>query len=575
MFTIKKIWNALNHAGKPWQIAIAIALGMVVGFTPIFSIHNIAILFIVLIFNIHFSVFLLAVSFFGMIGLILDPLFASIGKLILTSQGLETIFTSWYNNPFGHLTYFNNTITMGSLVVSLVLFFVVYKISSFLLVKYRSVIAVKIKNIPLLNKMSFFRHEEQSQVKSIRIVGLAVIVFIIGLVSLFNIFLLDNLIKNNLENVITKSSSKVVKIGDLSTSLFSSSVSIKNLNITDKKKKDENVNIENITLDISLGQAIFERIIIDNIKVDGISFPSEVVVNEKVESSTSKKNTNSSTKEKNTMDIASLNSLKNINLEKDFDKEIKKQFEKYKGYYNQIKPLFNKEQKVVQKRDDGKYIYFPLESNLPEFLIKKGTFSILKNNLLINGSFKDFTTNQYLYKKPFTISINTKSEKIGNVIVNGSFIETKKINSDKLNLKLNGYSLANKEEKDFSISNTVINTEIDLNIVNKNKINGSQSIKVLTTDIKVPESNKYIAILNKSLMKTKGIKGDVSISGTLNNPKFKINSNIDSILKKKVKDVLNSQKDAIKAEVENKVKSKIKNKLNDKLGNKLKGILGF
>ena len=575
MFTLKKIWNALNHAGKPWQIAMAIALGMLVGFTPIFSIHNIAVLFIVLIFNIHFSIFLLAVSFFGVIGLALDPLFASIGKLVLTSEGLETIFTSWYNNPFGHLSYFNNTITMGSLVVSLVLFFVVYKISSFLLVKYRSVIAVKIQNIPLLNKINYFKQEEQSQVKSIRTVGLAVIVFIIGLVSLFNIFLLDNLIKNNLESVITKSSSKVVKIGDLSTSLFSSSVSIKNLNITDKKKKDENVNIENITLDISLGQAIFERIIIDNIKVDGISFPSEIVVDEKAKSSVSKKNTNSSTKHENTMDISSLNSLKNIKLEKDFDQEIKKQFEKYKGYYNQIKPLFNKEQKVVQKRDDGKYIYFPLETNLPEFLIKKGTFSILKNNLLINGNFKDFTTNQYLYKKPFTISINTKSEQIGNVIVNGSFIETKKINSDKLNLKLNGYSLPNKEEKNFSISNTIINTEIDINIVNKNKINGSQSIKVLTTDIKVPESNKYIAILNKSLMKTKGIKGDVSISGTLNSPKFKINSNIDSILKKKVKDVLNSQKDAIKAEVENKVKSKIKDKLNDKLGNKLKGILGF
>ena len=567
MFTLKKIWNALNHAGKPWQIAMAIALGMLVGFTPIFSIHNIAVLFIVLIFNIHFSIFLLSVSFFGVIGLALDPLFASIGKLVLTSEGLETIFTSWYNNPFGHLSYFNNTITMGSLVVSLVLFFVVYKISSFLLVKYRSVIAVKIQNIPLLNKMNYFKQEEQSQVKSIRTVGLAVIVFIIGLVSLFNIFLLDNLIKNNLENVITKSSSKVVKIGDLSTSLFSSSVSIKNLNITDKKKKDENVNIENITLDISLGQAIFERIIIDNIKVDGISFPSEVVVNEKVESSTSKKNTNSSTKEKNTMDIASLNSLKNIKLEKDFDKEIKKQFEKYKGYYNQIKPLFNKEQKIVQKRDDGKYIYFPLKSNLPEFLIKKGTFSILKDNLLINGSFKDFTTNQYLYKKPFILSVNTKSEKTGNVVVNASFIETKKINKDKLNLKLDGYSLANKEEKNFSISNTIINTVIDLNIENKNKINGSQSIVVLSTDIKVPESNKYIVLLNKSLLNTQGIRGDIIIDGTLNNPELKINSNIDRILKEKVKKVLKSQKNVIKDEIKSKAKEKIKNKL--------KGILGF
>ena len=567
MFTLKKIWNALNHAGKPWQIAMAIALGMLVGFTPISSVHNIAVLFIVLIFNIHFSIFLLAVSFFGVIGLVLDPLFASLGKLILTSEGLETIFTSWYNNPFGHLTYFNNTITMGSLVISLILFFFIYKISSYLLVKYRDIIAVKIKNIPLLNKMNFFTQEDQSQVKSIRTVGLAVIVFIVGLVSLFNIFLLDNLIKNNLENTINKSSNKIVKIENLSTSLFSSSVSMKNLNISDKEKKDENINIENITLDISLGQAIFKRIIIDNIKVDGISFPSEVLVNKKAESSISKENTASSSKEKNTMDVANLNSLKNIELEKDFDEEIKNQFEKYKKYYEQIKPLFNREQKVVQKRDDGKYIYFPLKSNLPEFLIKKGTFSILKDNLLINGSFKDFTTNQYLYKKPFILSINTKSEKTGNVVVNASFIETKKINKDKLNLKLDGYSLANKEEENFSISNTIINTVIDLNIENKNKINGSQSIVVLSTDIKVPESNKYIVLLNKSLLNTQGIRGDIIIDGTLNNPELKINSNIDRILKEKVKKVLKSQKSVIKDEIKSKAKEKIKNKL--------KGILGF
>jgi len=339
------------------------------------------------------------------------------------------------------------------------------------------------------------------------------------------------------------------------------------LNISDKEKKDENINIENITLDISLGQAIFKRIIIDNIKVDGISFPSEVLVNKKAESSISKENTASSSKEKNTMDVANLNSLKNIELEKDFDEEIKNQFEKYKKYYEQIKPLFNREQKVVQKRDDGKYIYFPLKSNLPEFLIKKGTFSILKDNLLINGSFKDFTTNQYLYKKPFILSINTKSEKTGNVVVNASFIETKKINKDKLNLKLDGYSLANKEEKNFSISNTIINTVIDLNIENKNKINGSQSIVVLSTDIKVPESNKYIVLLNKSLLNTQGIRGDIIIDGTLNNPELKINSNIDRILKEKVKKVLKSQKSVIKDEIKSKAKEKIKNKL--------KGILGF
>jgi len=569
MFTIKKIWNALNHAGKPWQISMAIALGMLVGFTPILSIHNIAVLFIVLIFNIHFAIFLLSVSFFGVIGLILDPLFVLIGTSVLTSNGLENLFTSWFNNPFGHLTYFNNTITMGSLLVSLVLFLFVYKITSVLLVKYRSVIAVKIKNIPILNKLNFFTEEEESAVKTIRPLGLVIIALFVGVISLFTIVFLDNIIKNNIESIVNESSEKTIKIGSLSTSFFDSSVSIMDLEVSDKKKKDENIHVENITLDISLGQVIFEKAIIDNLQVDGISFPSEVSPEEtKTISKVESKKTNNIP---NSTGLSDLNSLKNIEIQKDFDKEIKKQFNEYKGYYEQIKPLFNKEQEIVEKRDEGTFIYYPLESSLPQVLIKEGTFSIIKDEFLINGKFKDFTTNQYLYKKPFIISIDTSSDKIGNVLLNGSFIETKQLNQDKLNIKLTGYSIPNKKEKSFSISNTTINTELDLNIVNKNTINGSQSIDVVSTDIILRELNKYISILNKSLIKTKGINGNVGISGTLNSPKFNIDSNIDSILKKKVKTVLSSQQDAIKNEVKEKAQEKVKEKLNGKL----KGILGF
>ena len=570
MFTIKKIWNALNHAGKPWQISMAIALGMIVGFTPILSIHNMVILFIVLIFNIHLAIFLLSVSFFGIIGLAIDPLFAIIGKDILTSSTLESLFTSWFNNPFGHITYFNNTITMGSLIVSLILFFFVYKISSFILIKYRTVIAVKIKNIPLLNKMNFFKQEEQSAVKAIRPFGVIIITLTVALISIFNIVFLDNIIKNNIETVINESSSKTIKIGNLSTSFFNSSAAIMNLEVSDKDKKDENIHIKNITLDISLGQAIFERIIIDNLQVDGISFP-EDIISETNTKKTSKVKDESSIDEKKSMNITGLNSLNNIKIQKDFDEEIKKQFNEYKSYYEELKPLFNKEQESLQERDEGKYVYYPLNTNLPQFLIKKGTFSIIKNEFLINGSFNDFTTNQYLYKKPFVIFVDTKSDKIGNVVVNGSFIETKKINEDKLNIKLNGYLVPNKEEKNFSITNTIIDTEMNLNIVNKSKINGFQSIKVITTDIKIPESNKYIKILNNSLIKTKGITGNIAISGTIDSPFFKINSNIDNILKEKVKSVLSSQKDAIKNEVKEKAKEKVKEELNGKL----KGILGF
>lgn len=574
MFTIKKIWNALNHAGKPWQIAMAVALGMLVGFTPLLSMHNILVLFIVLIFNIHLAVFLLAVSLFGILGLLLDPLFVYLGKLILLSEGYEPLFTTWFNNPIGHLSYFNNTITMGSFVISLLLFSLVYKLSSVLITKYRLVIAVKLKNIPILNRMDFFQQENIKEVKTFRILGMIILLVIIGLVSLFMLLFLDNIIKSNLETAINKSSNKIVKIGSLSTSFFNSSVVLENLNIQDKKDNKNNINIKNVTIDIDLGQLVFEKVIIDNLKIDGISFPTQLSEKSTDTTSSVKEDTKSTTKKSKT-DLSALKDLNNIKIGKDFDKEIKEQFTKYKGYYEQIKPLFNKETEAVKNRDDGKFIYYVLESNLPQFLIKKGTFSIIKDEILVNGSFQDFTTNQFLYKKPFIFVVNTKNEKIGNIVLNGSLLETKKTSEDKLNIKLNGYSIPKTEEKNFSISNTTIDTEMDLEIMNKSKINGSQSIKVISTDIQIPQSNKYILILNKSLIKTTGIKGDIVISGTLNSPKFKIDSNIDSILKKKIKSVLSSQKDAIKDEVKSKVKNKIKDKLNDKLGGKLKGILGF
>ncbi len=570
MFTIKKIWNALNHAGKPWQIAMAIALGMLVGFTPLLSLHNIIVLLAVFIFNIHLSIFILAVSFFGILGLLLDPLFAYLGKSILLSQGYEQLFTTWFNDPIGHLTYFNNTITMGSFVVSLLFFSLVYKLSSVFITKYRSVIAIKLKNIPILNKIDFFQQEDIKEVKTFRMLGIVALIIVIGLISLFVFLFLDNIIKSNLETAINKSSNKIVKIGSLSTSFFNSSVVLENLNIQDKKDNKNNINIKNVTLDVNLWQLVFEKVIIDNLKIDGISFPSQVS-SKKISTKDSSKKVTIEKKNKSTSDLTALKDLNNIKIQEGFDKKVKDQFEKYKKYYEQIKPLFNKENTVVKNRDDGKFIYYTLQSSLPDLLIRKGSFSIMKDNNLINGKFKDFTTNQFLYKKPFVIDVNTKTEKLDNILLKASFLETKDIKEDTLSIKVNGFLIDEIKEKNVSINNTKLNSVLDLKIIDQNEIIGVQSIQVLSTDILLPESNKYIVILNKSLIKTQGINGNISISGSLNNPKFNIKSNIDKILKNKVKDVYNSQKDVIKDEVKNKVKKKLK----EKFGKKLKGILGF
>lgn len=577
MFTIKKIWNALNHAGKPWQIALAIAFGMIVGFTPLLSLHNIIILFVVLFLNVHIGIFVLATSLFSIIGLALDPLFNSLGMSVLTADVFNSFFTQMYNNPIGYLSGFNNTILMGSFIVSIVLFIFVYKLTSIILVKYRVIIATKIKNIPLLNKLQFFQNEDVRQVKTFRILGIIVFSFLIAGVLLFKIFLFDPILKANLETTINKSSDKIVNIGNLSTSILNSSIVLEDLVIQDKKDITQNVQIENITLEVRLSELVFKRILVENLTIEKISFPNrvhDIVQKEEQKASTVKVN-NKSDKLNNLESLNSLNTINTLDITKNMNQNYTKEFEQYKEFYNKIKPLFNSEKNLEQKRADGEYVYFNLDANKPDILIKKGIFSVIIDDNNIKGTFQDFTTNQYLYKKPFKISINTQSDRFKNLILDLSILETKEKSLDILNLKVTQLKLKPLIQKNISINNAILTSTLDLKIIDKKLLTGHQTIDVLSTDIAFDNTNKYIEILNKSLLNIKEIKAKISILGTLQKPKLDIDSNIDNILKSKLKSVLNSQKDTIKNELKEKIKEKIEKKAKDKVKDKLKGILGF
>jgi len=575
MFTISKIWKALNHAGKPWQISFAISLGMVVGLTPFISLHNLVIIIAVLLLNIHVGVFVLSISLFGILGLILDPLFAFVGSSVLHTESLQLLFTQMYNNVIGNLSGFNNTIFMGSFIISLIFFPFVYILSSFLLIKYRTVIATKIQNIPLLNQLQFFKNEEIDQVKTFRLVGMLVLVFIIAVLSLFKVFIFDSILKTSIEKSVGKSSDKLVNIERLNTSIFSSSIELESILISDLKDTSDNIEIENIVFDIQLSQLIFKRLIVENIIIDKISFSdtNKTTTEEKtIEKEMIRKAENSSN------DFDTLNSLKNIDtnsIQYQFNKDYKAEFEKYKRYYKQIKPLFNSEKKIEEQRAEGLFVDFDMDSDLPGLLIKRGTFSVIKDDSTVSGVFSNLTNNQTLYKKPSTVMIETSTNSFKSLNVELSMLETEEKSLDSLDLKLKEYRVKSMSKEGVSLKNTTINTSVTLKIDNKTGLDGYETIEVLSTDIGFPESNKYIAILNDSLLKTQGINAKVDINGTLSNPNISINSNLDTVLKEKVKEVLSSQKENIKNELKEKANSKIKEKLGDKLDDKLKGILGF
>jgi uncharacterized protein (TIGR03546 family) len=157
---LAKLLKALNSASSPGQIALAFALALIIGLTPLFSFHNLLIVFIACIVRINFSAFLLATLFFSGLAYLLDPVAIALGESVLTHSAAQGFLTELYQSEFWRVTRFNNTLVMGSLMIALVAFIPVLIISRWLISAYRHKLMVwveKLKITKLLKASKFYK----------------------------------------------------------------------------------------------------------------------------------------------------------------------------------------------------------------------------------------------------------------------------------------------------------------------------------------------------------------------------------------------------------------------------------
>ena len=134
---IAKALKALNSETDPAQISLALVLAMVMGFTPLWSLHNVIILFLVLVLRANLSTFILGLALFGSLAYLLDPLFHRFGLLLLRADPLVGFWTFLYNTVPGRLDRINNTIVAGSLTISLFLVVPAFFLFQLLIARYR------------------------------------------------------------------------------------------------------------------------------------------------------------------------------------------------------------------------------------------------------------------------------------------------------------------------------------------------------------------------------------------------------------------------------------------------------
>lgn len=134
---LKQLYNffkLLNSDTGTNQISAGLACGLILGFAPFFSLQTVLVLFLVFVFRIQLGAAFFSAFFFKFVAFLIDPLADKLGQSFLEAESLHSIFTTMYNMPIVPMTRFNNSIVMGSLVLSIILapiaFFVFKKLVS-------------------------------------------------------------------------------------------------------------------------------------------------------------------------------------------------------------------------------------------------------------------------------------------------------------------------------------------------------------------------------------------------------------------------------------------------------------
>ena len=156
---LQKLIAALNSDGTPGQVAAGIALGSALGLTPLLNLHNLILVGVIFLFNVSFPGAMLGWIIFAPVGFMLDPLFESIGRVLLVdSTGLAQTWTTLYNVPVIPLFNYNNTVVLGSLIGWVVLAVPVFFMARWGVGAYRAHV------LPRLVKTKVFRAVKASKV---------------------------------------------------------------------------------------------------------------------------------------------------------------------------------------------------------------------------------------------------------------------------------------------------------------------------------------------------------------------------------------------------------------------------
>lgn len=132
------LFKMLNSDQGENSIAAGLALGVILGFAPFISLQFLLVLLLCFFFRIQLGAAFLSAFFFKLIAWTVGPLADILGQSLLENESLRPLLTEMYNMPLLPMTRFNNSVVMGSLVISILLSLPLFFIFKKMILKYRA-----------------------------------------------------------------------------------------------------------------------------------------------------------------------------------------------------------------------------------------------------------------------------------------------------------------------------------------------------------------------------------------------------------------------------------------------------
>ncbi|HJU67171.1 MAG TPA: TIGR03546 family protein [Gemmatimonadaceae bacterium] len=152
---LQSLVKTLHSEGTPGQVAAGIALGSVLGLTPLVNVHNLVIAALILVLNVSIGGAMLGWALFLPLGFALDPVFDRVGRqLLLDTPALTPMWTSWFNTPVLPYTNFNNTIVLGSFVAWLFLALPIFFAGRYAVTRYRATWGERVRRSRFYNAVT-------------------------------------------------------------------------------------------------------------------------------------------------------------------------------------------------------------------------------------------------------------------------------------------------------------------------------------------------------------------------------------------------------------------------------------